>query len=427
MGLCEEVDKDPRERQTVMKKLLKTSAAQSPKCLGMRIDERLKLKKRIQRMSDKFCIAINNSPVVSEISQQSNMDEITGTYQPQAKAQPNFDMATILAALTLLKDEFRSGFLEQRKEIENFNNTFDKYININDAGVKNESKMELRHQAVHINETNNKQDIKSEDVTNIQSSSIQDGEPLGSNNDESTMEIKDGEDPTNVQSIENFVVDNNENLDGSHANEEIKETTDDEKDCGTTVICEESMAETVNDSEPSGAEKENIDEEKEILIENELMKEDESRSDKINPDLPVIEETDVSEDKKEETVTDITTNDRPSKPKDKVVDIRFYELSCREGVEGKPCRFMDRKLHNQSRCVQKYSYTYAIVKEPLAEEMKPHHRLNHFTSFSAKGTNWMLDYIRVRSGCSCEVTPRAKKKRNLKSKRVKKGRESEED
>ncbi|XP_066905692.1 uncharacterized protein [Halyomorpha halys] len=106
---------------------------------------------------------------------------------------------------------------------------------------------------------------------------------------------------------------------------------------------------------------------------------------------------------------------------------RFYELSCREGVEGKPCRFMDRKLHNQSRCVQKYSYTYAIVKEPLAEEMKPHHRLNHFTSFSAKGSNWMLDYIRVRSGCSCEVTPRAKKKRNPKSKRVKKGRESEED
>ncbi|CAH1391482.1 unnamed protein product [Nezara viridula] len=101
------------------------------------------------------------------------------------------------------------------------------------------------------------------------------------------MKTKHDECPTNVQSTENIVVDNNENLNGSYTNEEIKETTDDGKNCGNTVICEESMAEIANDSEPSGAEKENIDEEKEIL------KEDESRSDNINPDLPVIEETDV--------------------------------------------------------------------------------------------------------------------------------------
>ncbi|XP_054288007.1 uncharacterized protein LOC129003736, partial [Macrosteles quadrilineatus] len=89
---------------------------------------------------------------------------------------------------------------------------------------------------------------------------------------------------------------------------------------------------------------------------------------------------------------------------------RFYELSCRAGVEGKPCRFMDRRLHNQSRCVQKYSYTYAIVREP-SPSTHTNHRLHHFPSFPSGGSNWMLDYIRVRSGCSCEVSPRVKRRR----------------
>lgn len=100
---------------------------------------------------------------------------------------------------------------------------------------------------------------------------------------------------------------------------------------------------------------------------------------------------------------------------------RFYELSCRAGVEGKPCRFMDRRLHNQSHCVQKYSYTYAIVREPesTTRQTRQHsQRPHHFPSFPAAGTNWMLDYIRVRSGCSCEVTPRSKRRRP-KSKRMK--------
>ncbi|KAJ9578141.1 hypothetical protein L9F63_025001, partial [Diploptera punctata] len=45
---------------------------------------------------------------------------------------------------------------------------------------------------------------------------------------------------------------------------------------------------------------------------------------------------------------------------------RFYEYSCKENVVGKPCRFLDKRLHNQSRCVQKYTYSYAIVKNPAA-------------------------------------------------------------
>lgn len=43
---------------------------------------------------------------------------------------------------------------------------------------------------------------------------------------------------------------------------------------------------------------------------------------------------------------------------------RFFEYSCRPDVLDKPCRFVDRKLSNQSRCVQKFSYTYAIVENP---------------------------------------------------------------
>ncbi|CAH1393692.1 unnamed protein product [Nezara viridula] len=292
------------------------------------------------------------------------MAEITSWCQPQTNeqvtAQPNDFMATLLAAFTSLKQELRSDLKtfhtsvkqelksnienfhtslkqELRSDIQNLNKKSDlliekleetitkpnqevqKCINKNDTVEKNELKTKLSYQTALFNET------KSKDVTIIQSSPIQDGELLGSINDESTKETKDGEDPTNVQSIENIVVDNNQNLDESYINEEIKETTDDEKDCENTVICEESMAEIFNDSEASKAEKEeNIDEEKEILIE----KEDESRCDDINPDLPVIEETDldnISEDEKGETLTDITTNDRPSKPKNKVIDIRDPE------------------------------------------------------------------------------------------------------
>lgn len=89
---------------------------------------------------------------------------------------------------------------------------------------------------------------------------------------------------------------------------------------------------------------------------------------------------------------------------------------------------MDRKLHNQSRCVQKYSFTYAIVKQPSGKNIKYESRQNHFKSFPAKGSDWMLDYIRVRSGCSCEVTPKVKKKRNShKGKHGKNRRTSEEE
>jgi len=43
---------------------------------------------------------------------------------------------------------------------------------------------------------------------------------------------------------------------------------------------------------------------------------------------------------------------------------RFFEYSCKSDVLDKPCRFVDWRLSNQSRCVQKFSYTYAIVENP---------------------------------------------------------------
>ncbi|KAK6631511.1 hypothetical protein RUM44_006038 [Polyplax serrata] len=97
---------------------------------------------------------------------------------------------------------------------------------------------------------------------------------------------------------------------------------------------------------------------------------------------------------------------------------RFYERSCREDVVNKPCRFLDKKLYNQSRCVQKYSYTYALVRDAThmsghaVARSRHHHDRGNFIS-----KDWKMDYIRVRSGCSCEVLPKLKKKRSSKNKK----------
>lgn len=87
---------------------------------------------------------------------------------------------------------------------------------------------------------------------------------------------------------------------------------------------------------------------------------------------------------------------------------RFYELSCHKDVLDKPCRFMDKKLHNQSRCVQMHSYTYALVKDT------PDNRNKKFPTFPDGGfgnSTYTLDYISVRSGCSCVVMPNISRKK----------------
>ncbi|XP_066257984.1 uncharacterized protein [Euwallacea similis] len=87
---------------------------------------------------------------------------------------------------------------------------------------------------------------------------------------------------------------------------------------------------------------------------------------------------------------------------------RFYELSCHKDVLEKPCRFVDKKLHEHSRCMQMYSYTYALVKDT------PDHRIKNFPTFPGAGSEnitYTLDYISVRSGCSCVVKPPTGKKK----------------
>ena len=69
------------------------------------------------------------------------------------------------------------------------------------------------------------------------------------------------------------------------------------------------------------------------------------------------------------------------------LDQRIYEHSCRPDVLNQPCRFIEKLLRPLSRCVQQFSYTYAIVTD------------------HPSGNDWRLDYIRIRSGCSCEIQP----------------------
>lgn len=76
---------------------------------------------------------------------------------------------------------------------------------------------------------------------------------------------------------------------------------------------------------------------------------------------------------------------------------RFYEMSCHQDILNKPCRFIDKRLHEYSRCEQKYSYTYALVKDNKNGQRK------NFPFPERGDSNWTLDYIRVRSGCSCVV------------------------
>ncbi|KAJ2949387.1 hypothetical protein O0L34_g15300 [Tuta absoluta] len=88
---------------------------------------------------------------------------------------------------------------------------------------------------------------------------------------------------------------------------------------------------------------------------------------------------------------------------------RLYELSCAPGVVDKPCRFVDARLYNQSRCVQKYSYSYALVRYSAATET-PHARHRTQGHFSVPGSGgWSMDYVIVRAGCECQITPPKRK------------------
>ncbi|XP_050299911.1 uncharacterized protein LOC126738566 [Anthonomus grandis grandis] len=90
---------------------------------------------------------------------------------------------------------------------------------------------------------------------------------------------------------------------------------------------------------------------------------------------------------------------------------RFYELSCHKDVLDKPCRFMDKKLHPLSRCVQMHSYTYALIKDTSKKSKSRNMPTLSGVDRSGNAT-YTLDYISIRSGCSCVVMPPKKKKKH---------------
>ncbi|XP_039758285.1 uncharacterized protein LOC120632529 isoform X2 [Pararge aegeria] len=109
---------------------------------------------------------------------------------------------------------------------------------------------------------------------------------------------------------------------------------------------------------------------------------------------------------------------------------RLYELSCAPGVVDKPCRFVDARLYNQSKCVQKYSYSYALVRYSSATEMPLGHRPEGHFSVPGSG-GWSMDYVIVRAGCECQITPPKRKsahrKRMERHRQRKRNRRLEED
>ena len=65
---------------------------------------------------------------------------------------------------------------------------------------------------------------------------------------------------------------------------------------------------------------------------------------------------------------------------------KFYETTCAPGVHNNSCKFIDAAF--SSRCVQQFTYTYAIVKD-----------FNVTQPFR-------FDLMKIKSGCSCTVDVR---------------------
>ena len=72
----------------------------------------------------------------------------------------------------------------------------------------------------------------------------------------------------------------------------------------------------------------------------------------------------------------------------------FYETMCRNdslsATNHRSCRFVDSRLAASSRCVQQWSYVYAIGR-----------------LFGRLRTQFNLDYVRIPTGCKCQVSTNA--------------------
>ena len=67
----------------------------------------------------------------------------------------------------------------------------------------------------------------------------------------------------------------------------------------------------------------------------------------------------------------------------------FYETVCLPHVKDRPCQFVAERFVRRSRCVQQYSYTYAVACT-LDSDNQPTDRYH-------------ADMIRVPSGCKCRL------------------------
>lgn len=64
---------------------------------------------------------------------------------------------------------------------------------------------------------------------------------------------------------------------------------------------------------------------------------------------------------------------------------QFYETVCLPDVKDQPCQFVADRLVRRSRCVQQYSYVYAVGRT------------------LGSGQQFSIDRIRVPSGCKCRI------------------------
>ena len=65
---------------------------------------------------------------------------------------------------------------------------------------------------------------------------------------------------------------------------------------------------------------------------------------------------------------------------------KFYEIRCRAAFKDRPCNFLDRRHTLQSRCIQQFTYEYALIR-----------------TLNEPGSEVRLDLIRVPIGCACRL------------------------
>jgi hypothetical protein len=64
----------------------------------------------------------------------------------------------------------------------------------------------------------------------------------------------------------------------------------------------------------------------------------------------------------------------------------FYETTCDQSTKDRPCQFIEHDLAPYSRCVQQWSYVYAMGR-----------------TFGRFFEQFRFDYIRVAAGCKCQL------------------------